>query len=81
MTSCFFEVLLMEIPGKTVSYATRIKSKETTLERQLTEEIRLIENNVNASTMTRSEENKTQLEAIRSRRLEGMVLRSTVKAS
>ena len=71
----------MEICGEIISYAMHMKREETTLKKQLTEEIRLLENNVNASTMTRSEENKTQLEAIRSRRLEGMVLRSTVKAS
>ena len=39
-------------------YATHIKREETTLERQLIEEIRLFENNVNAITMTRIERKK-----------------------
>ena len=69
-----FDVLLMEIRGKTVSYAMRIKREGTTIEKQLTEEIRLLENNVNTSTMSRLEEKKTQLWASTNRRVEGMIV-------
>lgn len=44
------------------------------LEKQLSEVIRLLENDVNASTLTLLEEKKTQLQAIRNRRLDGMIL-------
>lgn len=55
-------------------YATHIKREETMLEKQLSEVIRLLENDVNASTLTLLEEKKTQLQAIRNRRLDGMIL-------
>ena len=61
----FFEVLLTEIVGKTISYATDKKREETRLEKQVTEEIRLPEKNINANDVTPSEEKKTELQAIR----------------
>ena len=66
----FFEVLLMEILGKTISYATHIKREETTLERQLIEEIRLFENSVNAITMTRIEKKEKKKKPLSYRQLE-----------
>ena len=61
----FFEVLPTEIVGKTISYATDKKREETRLEKQVTEEIRLPEKNINANDVTPSDEKKTELQAIR----------------
>ena len=73
MTSCFLEELLMEIREKTISYATHKKREDTGLEKQLTEEIRILENNINANNVTLLEERKIELQAIRNSRLEDMV--------
>ena len=69
----------MEIREKTKSYATHKKREDTGLEKQLTEEIRILENNINANNVTLLEESKIELQAIRNSRLEGMVAKSRVK--
>ena len=59
-------MLLTEIVGKTISYATYKKREATRLEKkQLAAEIRVPENNINANDVTVLEEKKTELEAIR----------------
>ena len=75
----FFEVLQMEIRDKTISYATHKMREDTGLEKQLTEEIRILENNINANNVTLLEEKKIELQAIRNNRLEGMIAKSRVK--
>ena len=40
------------------------KREETWLEKQLTEEIRILENNINANNVTLLEEKRTELQAI-----------------
>ena len=50
----------MEIRGKTISYATHKKREETRLEKQLTEEIRILENNINENNVTFLEERNTE---------------------
>ena len=55
------------------------KREETWLEKQLTEEIRILENNINANNVTLLEEKRTELQAIWKRWLEGMIVRSGVK--
>ena len=55
------------------------KREETRLEKQLTEEIRILENNINANNVTLLEEKKAELQAIRNSRLEGVIVRSRVK--
>ena len=74
----FFEVLKFSwkfMGGKTVSYATHEKREETRLEKQLTEEIRILENNINANNVTLLEEKKTGLQMIRNSRLEVIIVR------
>ena len=48
----------MEIRGKTMSYATHKKREETRLKKKLTEEIRILENNINVNNVTILEEKK-----------------------
>ena len=72
-------MLLVEIRGETISYAILKKREETRLEKQLTQEIRILENRINANNVTLLEEKKTELQAIRNSRLEGMIVRSRVK--
>ena len=55
------------------------KREETRLEKELTEEIGILENNINANNVTLLEEKKAELQAIRNSRLEGMIVRSRVK--
>ena len=46
------EMILMEICGKTITYATHKKREGTRLEKQLNEEIRILENNIDANNVT-----------------------------
>ena len=69
----------MEIVGETTSCATHKKREETRLEKQLTEQIRLPENNVNEDSLTLFEEKKTELQAIRNRQPEGMIVQNGYK--
>ena len=49
----------MEIRGKAMSYATHKKREETRLKKnKLTEEIRILENNINVNNVTILEEKK-----------------------
>ena len=75
----FFEVPLMEIVGETISCATHKKREETRLEKQLTQEIRILENRINANNVTLLEEKKTELQAIRNRQPEGMIVQNGYK--
>ena len=45
-------MILMEICGKTITYATHKKREGTRLEKQLNEEIRILENNIDANNVT-----------------------------
>ena len=69
----------MEICGKTISYATYKKKEEAKTEKELVEEIQLMEADLKHNSVPLLEEKKHQLQAIRNRRLEGMMVRSRVK--
>ena len=75
----FFETLLMEIRGKTISYASFKKKQETLLEHNLVKEIQYLEDNIDQSLLSLIEDRKSQLQEIRNRRLEGMIIRSRVR--
>ena len=71
----FFEVLLMEIRGKTISYSTFKKKNEKIKENQLIHEIENLQNDLrdeNIATL----EFKSELEILRKTYLEGMIIRS-----
>ena len=73
----FFETLLMEIRGKTISYSTFKKKQTDRTEQHLIEEInKLEENNNDPGTL---DEKKTDLESIRQYRLAGSMVRSRAK--
>ena len=69
----------MEIRGKTISYATYKKKEEAKTEKELVEEIQLFEADLKHNSVPLLEEKKNQLQAIRNRRLEGLMVRSRVK--
>ena len=64
---------------KTISYATYKKKEEAKTEKELVEEIQLMEADLKHNSVPLLEEKKHQLQAIRNRRLEGMMVRSRVK--
>ena len=69
----------MEIRGKTISYATYKKKEEAKTEKELVEEIQLFEADLKHNSVPLLEEKKNQVQAIRNRRLGGMMVRSRVK--
>ena len=79
-------MLLIEIHGKTITYATYKKKKEAKTEKELVEEIQSMEADLKHNSFPLLEEKKHLLQekkhllqAIRNRRLEGMMVRSRVK--
>ena len=75
----FFETLLFEIRGKSISYASFKKKRETDIEKRLTKEISFMEKNINHSVVDELEEKKNQLKDLREKRVEGMYVRSRVR--
>ena len=77
----FLETLLMEIRGKTIAYSSHKKKREMEAEDNLKKEIETlekdvlnIENNVN-----KLENLKNDLQLLRSKKIEGMIVRSKVQ--
>ena len=81
MTNPFFEQILLEIRGMTISYAS-YKNKVNKLEEiQLISQIQLLEE-ITQNTCTNSilleilEEHRNKLESLRKIKIDGMILRS-----
>ena len=75
----FFETLLMEIRGKTISYASYKKKKDTQEEHSLIAEIQELENKMDHLNNNQSQllqDKKEQLVNIRNNKLQGMIIRS-----
>ena len=73
----FLEVLLMEIRGKTISYASYKKKQMDKTEKNLIEEINnLVQNNLNNTLL---EEKRETLKDMRTKKLEGLKVRSRAK--
>ena len=74
----FFETLLLEIRGATISFASFKKRKEIQEENEVTEKIDYLEsiNNLDHIKMLELEEAKFRLQEIREHRLKGIMLRS-----
>ena len=74
----FFETLLMELRGKSISYASFKKKVENELESKLIQEI----SNLESKEVLDDEEiillgnKKTELESIRNKKIQGMIIRS-----
>ena len=74
----FLEVLLMEIRGKTISYSSYLKKVNSRLEKQLLEEIDVLEKVENLDFETIQTKRK-ELESLRQKKMEGVYIRSRAK--
>ena len=72
----FLETLLMEIRGKSISYASFKKKTNNMLENNLKEEIKELEKNTDNYNIEEIEIKKLELENIRIKKLEGSMIRS-----
>ena len=74
----FLEMLLLEIRGKTISYSSFLQKQKNNKEKELIEEISMLEaqNEINNTIL---QEKKTELQEIRKKKLEGSLVRSRAK--
>ena len=75
----FFEMLLLEIRGKTISYASYKKKSEMEKEKELLKKINQLETSIDEDDITLLEDLKMQLREIRNKKIEGMMIRSRTK--
>lgn len=75
----FLEMLLMEIRGKTISYASHKKKEKEKQEKDLVKNINIIESNLSEANKNDYEELKEELRILRENKLEGMIVRSRAK--
>ena len=75
----FLEVLLMELRGQSISYASFKHKERNKVEQTLIENIRSIENNLEENKIENLENLKTQLNDIWHEKLKGHVIRSRAK--
>ena len=74
----FLEVLLMEIRGNSISYASFVKNKYDNLEAKLLKEIQVMESEVTIN-HNELENKRTELKKLKQRKLEGVRIRSKAK--
>jgi hypothetical protein len=72
----FFEMLLLELRGSIITFSINKKREETNLEKELCEEIAELEADINEQNVSKLEVKKGELEQLRSKRLNGMIIRS-----
>ena len=72
----FFEVLLMEIRGKSISYSSYKKREDNKQEKRLNDEITELENDLNDTNIYTLEAKKTELEALRKKTVDGLIIRA-----
>ena len=74
----FLETLLMELRGKSISYASHKKKLECEREAKLKDEIVFLQNigNLTDEQITLLENKKNELETIRNKKIQGMLIRS-----
>lgn len=75
----FFETLLFEIRGKTISYSSFKKKLTDQNEKQLKEELSNIEHKIEEVDLPKIETIKLELEEIRKKKVEGIIVRSRAK--
>lgn len=78
MINCFFETLMMEIRGETISYSSFKKKQENKRQDIIQAEIRKLEkeNNINYSVLERK---KQELLELRTKKMQGVFIRSRAK--
>ena len=75
--SLFLETLLMEVRGKTISFASYKKKERNKLQNELEKEINTLENSaVTDPNLAQLEEKKRLLENLRKEKLQGTIIRS-----
>jgi hypothetical protein len=72
----FLEMLLLEIRGKTISFASYIKKIKEQRFRDLQEEIATLEKNVTENSIENLETKKHELESLRNEKMKGKLVRS-----
>ena len=72
----FYEMLLMNMRGKCISYSSYVKKKNTEREKYLLENITLLEKEINNNKLEELETFKNELEDLRNKKIEGMNIRS-----
>ena len=72
-------MLLLEIRGKTISYASFKKKMERGKEQMLLKEINTLQNNLTDDNVKLLEDKLNQLQEIRAIKIQGMAVRSKVK--
>ena len=78
----FFDTLLMEIRGKTISYSSYKKKESGIIEKRLISEIEQLEKMPNINdTFELLESKKEELQSLRKNKIDGMILRSKIKWS
>ena len=75
----FFEMLLLEIRGKSISYATHKNKEKKKEEENLVKEIEDIENNLQADNIQLLERKKELLQDLRKAKIDGSIIRSRAK--
>ena len=75
----FFEMLLLEIRGKTISYASFKKKMEREKEEMLLIEINTLQKNITDDNVKLLEDKLNQLREIRAIKIQGMAVRSKVR--
>ena len=75
----FFEMLLLEIRGKTISYASFNKKMEREKEEMLMKEFNTLQKNVTDDNVKLLEDKLNQLQEIRAIKIQGMAVRSKVR--
>ncbi|KAK3104781.1 hypothetical protein FSP39_009989 [Pinctada imbricata] len=69
----------MEIRGKTISYSSYIKSRRDRKEKELINEIRIMEENESDDNINQIQDKKAELQVIREKKIEGSIIRSRAK--
>ena len=72
----FLETLLMEIRGQSISYSSFKKKESEKLEKQLMEEIQILESNLTESVLEQLETKKDLLQNLRKIKMPGLLVRS-----
>ena len=75
----FFEMILLKIREKTICYSSHKKKSESKYERELVDKIKNLTDNLNEACLELLETKRTELQQLRDKRTEGMVIRSRVQ--
>ena len=75
----FFEMLLLKIREKTISYSCFKKKVETEREKELEARIKQLNESINNDNLEELEQSRIQLQELRDRKVEGMIVRSRTK--